>query len=71
MQSLLSTGYYVHFQDKAYNELNNYLNQNFHSKVFILVDTNTKKYCLPHFLNSVVGKHNFEAIEVKNGERQL
>ncbi len=68
MQSLLSTGYYVHFQDKAYDELNNYLNQNFHSKVFILVDTNTKKYCLPHFLNSVVGKHNFEVIEVKNGE---
>ncbi len=68
MQSILSTGYYVHFQDKAYDELNNYLNQNFHSKVFILVDTNTKKYCLPYFLNSVVGKHNFELIEVKNGE---
>lgn len=68
MQSLLSTDYYVHFQGKAYDELNNYLNQNFHSKVFILVDTNTKKYCLPHFLDSAVGEHHFELIEVKNGE---
>ncbi len=68
MQSILSTDYFVHFQTKAYEELDNYLNQNFHSKVFILVDTNTHKYCLPHFLDSFKGKQQFEIIEVKNGE---
>ena len=68
MQSILSTDYYVHFLSKAYEELDNYLNQNFHSKIFILVDTNTKKYCLPLFLESFKGKQQFEVIEVKNGE---
>ncbi|MEN8124816.1 MAG: 3-dehydroquinate synthase [Bacteroidota bacterium] len=68
MQSILSTDYYVHFQSKAYEELDNYLNHNFHSKIFILVDSNTKKYCLPHFLDSFKGNHQFEIIEVINGE---
>lgn len=68
MQSILSTDYHVHFQSKAYKELNNYLIKYFHSKIYVLVDSNTKKYCLPIFLNSVEASSSFEIIEVKNGE---
>ncbi len=68
MESILSTNYYVHFQNKAYTALQNYLNENFHSKIFILVDTNTQKQCLPHFLSTFESNISFEIIEVKAGE---
>ena len=69
MDSILSTNYYVHFQENAYTALQNYLNENFHSKLFILVDSNTKKQCIPYFLNNVDSSFNFEIIEIKAGER--
>jgi len=68
MESILSTNYYVHFQSKAYTALQNYLNENFHSKIFILVDTNTQKQCLPRFLNAFKSNISFEIIEVNAGE---
>ncbi len=68
MQSVLSTGYYIHFQEKAYNELNLYLEESSHSKIFVLVDSNTKKYCLPHFKESLVKDFDYEVLEVDPGE---
>lgn len=68
MQSILSTNYYVHFEESAYTNLGQYLNENFHSKIFILVDTNTKKYCLPLFLHKSDLENKSEIIEVSAGE---
>lgn len=68
MKSILSTNYYVHFQDKAYNALTTYLKDNFYSKIFILVDTNTNQKCLPHFLNTLESEINFEIIQIEAGE---
>ena len=68
MQSILSTNYYVHFQENAYQSLHDYLKENFHSKVFILVDSNTKKYCLPLFLEKAKLSLNVEIIEIEAGE---
>ncbi|WKK64735.1 3-dehydroquinate synthase [Lutimonas zeaxanthinifaciens] len=68
MQSIRSTNYFAHFQDEAYRSLGNYLNENSHSKVFILVDTNTEKYCLPGFLESAQFNLNYEVIQIKAGE---
>ena len=68
MKSILSTNYYVHFQENAYQNLHAYLEENFHSKVFILVDTNTKKYCLPLFLKKAAFSIDTEIIEVEAGE---
>jgi 3-dehydroquinate synthase len=39
-----------------------------HSKIFILVDSNTIKVCLPHFLENFKGFENFEIIEINAGE---
>jgi len=68
MQSILSTNYYVHFENKAYTALQNYLSENFHSKIFILVDTNTNKNCLPHFRKVFDNAIDFEIIEINAGE---
>jgi len=68
MNSILSTDYYVHFQGNAYNSLQNYLNENMHSKIFILVDSNTREVCLPHFLENFKGSENIDIIEIKAGE---
>jgi 3-dehydroquinate synthase len=68
MKSILSTNYYVHFQDKAYRSLEEYLENTIHSKVFILVDSNTKKYCLPIFKKIVSKAESFEVIEIPAGE---
>ena len=62
MQSIRSTNYFVHFQDEAYRSLGNYLNENSHSKVFILVDTNTEKYCLSGFLERAQFDLNYEVL---------
>lgn len=67
MKSILSTDYYVHFNN-AFIELWKYLNENFHSKLFILVDGNTRKYCLPYFLKKNEEKLDFEIIEIEAGE---
>jgi len=69
MESILSTNYYVHFQNEAYTALQNYLEVNFHSKLFVLVDTNTKNQCLPHFLKIFSNKVSFEIITIDAGEK--
>ena len=68
MKSILSTDYYVHFQENAYSSLHNYLLENFCSKVFILVDSNTREFCLPVFLIKANFTLSVEIIEIKPGE---
>lgn len=68
MESVLSSNYYVHFNKKGYNALAEYLRQTVHSKVFILVDRNSKKDCLPIFLKEIQNSNTFEIIEIKAGE---
>ena len=69
MESILSTNYYVHFQENAYTSFQKYINENFHSKLFILVDNNTKYQCLPYFLDKVSSTIPFEIIEIPSGEK--
>ncbi len=68
MTSILSTNYYVHFQANCYLKLQSYLKENFHSKIFILVDENTKKNCLPLFLGQIEAAKDFLVLEIKAGE---
>lgn len=68
MNSILSTNYYVHFQENAFSALHNYLKNNFHSKLFILVDSNTKKDCIPYFLSQLGKSFQFEIVEIEAGE---
>ena len=49
LTNIFGTDYKVSFSEKGYQALNDQLTNNY-SAIFLLVDKNTKKYCLPHFL---------------------
>lgn len=68
MQSIQSTNYLVHFQENAIKEFNIHVNESSYSKIIFLVDSNTRKRCLPYFLGGVQIKHAVEVIEIKAGE---
>ena len=69
MKSISSTGYYVHFGDIAYQSLNDYLSKEFYSKIFVLVDNNTREHCLPLLLQKMDAKHTLEILEIQAGEK--
>ncbi|MFC2127650.1 3-dehydroquinate synthase, partial [Bacteroidota bacterium] len=58
----------VHFQDNAYIQLNNYLANNSHSLIFILVDENTNRDCLPKLMGEMATDTTLEIIEIESGE---
>ncbi|MBU3025752.1 3-dehydroquinate synthase [Zobellia galactanivorans] len=68
MQSITSSSYAVHFNQRAYDALNTHLSEKTYSKIFILVDENTHTHCLPNFLAQVRGDYDFEIIEIESGE---
>ncbi len=69
MESIKSTGYSVHFGDKAYQSLNVYLNEEFSSNIFVLVDNNTREHCLPILQKKMDSKQTLEVIEIQAGEK--
>ena len=68
MESITTTSYAVHFSDKAFFELKKYLTLNSYSKVFVLVDENTKVHCLPVFEELMADALSFELITIQAGE---
>ena len=70
MESILSTGYYVHFQEKAHAALERFLAEEFYSKIFILVDENTRDHCLGIFREKVDFPDDTEVITIPPGESQ-
>jgi len=69
MNSIRSTGYSVHFGNMAYQSLNHYLNKEFCSKIFILVDNNTREHCWPILKNRMESNHTPEVLEIRAGEK--
>jgi len=68
MTSIQSTGYFIHFNDNAYQQLNSYLTNDEISTVFVLVDKNTHKHCYTKFLNKLSTKKEMKIIEIEAGE---
>ncbi len=68
MNSITTPSYSVHFNETAYVALNNHLAKSNYSKIFILVDENTHNCCLPIFMSKIEGEHDFEIIEIEEGE---
>ncbi|MDT0650646.1 3-dehydroquinate synthase [Autumnicola edwardsiae] len=58
----------VYYSTEAYNQVDNYLNSNKPSKVFVLVDENTHQLCLSKFLSRLNEASDFEIIEIPAGE---
>ena len=68
MESITTSSYAVHFNEMAYDALNEHLNLNAYSKVFILVDENTKQLCLPILSARMAKDISYEVIEISSGE---
>ncbi|MGY5849487.1 3-dehydroquinate synthase [Salegentibacter sp. F14] len=58
----------VYYRENAYEKLAIYLTENKASKIFILVDSNTHKFCLNNFLPKLRTQASVEVIEMEAGE---
>ena len=58
----------MHFEESAYINLGEYLKENFFSKIFLFVDSNTRTHCLPLFLERADFQEKVEILEVEAGE---
>ena len=67
MESIITSSYAVHFNERAYEKINTHLEETRYSKVFVLVDENTHENCLPNFM-SQLSVEDFEIIEIESGE---
>lgn len=68
MTSIQAETYSIHFNSKAYSELNSYLETIRFSKLFVLVDVNTNEHCLSYFMANLTTDIAFEIIEIEAGE---
>ncbi|WP_067029008.1 3-dehydroquinate synthase [Allomuricauda sp. CP2A] len=68
MESIISQSYEVHFGELAKAALKQHIAKSGYSKVFVLVDGNTKKHCLPFFKKEIL-EHPIDSIfEIESGE---
>lgn len=58
----------VFFNTSGYQRFNEYLAENSFTKIFILVDENTSKYCLPRLLQEISTDISIEILEMESGE---
>ncbi len=68
MDSITANNGIIHFNNACYPSLNKHVKNNNFSKIFILVDTNTHKLCLPYFLEKLETDVALEIIEIEHGE---
>ncbi|WP_378173502.1 3-dehydroquinate synthase [Aquimarina sp. SS2-1] len=68
MKPIVSRDSIVYFNDDCYTALNTYLKKANHSKIFILVDSNTYENCYAYFMSNVEGDYEIEVIEIEPGE---
>lgn len=69
MNSIETETYTVHFNSIGYEKLNQYLDFHDFSKIFILVDSNTHKFCIPSFMSQLKTTITIEIIEIEAGEQ--
>lgn len=67
MESVKSQSYEVHIGELAEAALNQHIAKNSYSKIFVLVDENTKEHCLPFFKEMFDGPVDF-ILEIRSGE---
>ena len=68
MHSIQANGYPIYFSESGYEALNGHLAENNYSKLFVIVDSNSNEYCLPHFLPYIATDAAIEIIEFDAGE---
>lgn len=69
VNSISAPAYQLHIGDSAPDQLEAYLKKNKFSSVFILVDENTLRHCLPQLIGRVKKLANAEIVELESGEK--
>ena len=64
-----ASGYSVFFEDARFSMLKKFLRQSYFSRVFILVDRNTEKCCLPALLSNIPTLKKANTIVISSGEK--
>lgn len=70
MITIQADNYSIYFNQDKYEQLNDLINKQNYSNLFILVDNNTNDYCLPNFLSFLATTKTIEIIEIEAGEEQ-
>lgn len=68
MREIIKNTGSVYFSSSKWNVLNSKISDLKPSTIFILVDSNTLKYCLTFFLNKLTIKYNHKILEIQAGE---
>jgi 3-dehydroquinate synthase len=68
MQPIQANVYNIFFNEIGYTSLNNFLENNNYSKIYILADSNSSEFCLPTILPMITTNLQIEIIEIENGE---
>ncbi len=68
MKPIVSKDSVVYFGQECYTALNSYLEKANHSKICILVDSNTHEHCLSLLLSNIEKEYDIEVIEIESGE---
>ncbi|MDD3005065.1 3-dehydroquinate synthase [Flavobacterium sp.] len=68
MNTISAADYEIVFNETAYSFLNQFVQKQNYSKIFILVDENSSENCLPLFLQNFSIEIAFEIIELESGE---
>ncbi|WP_025740332.1 3-dehydroquinate synthase [Aquimarina pacifica] len=68
MTPIVSKDSVVYFDQECYTALNTYLEKANHSKICILVDSNTHEHCLSLLMSKIEKEYNIEVIEIEPGE---
>ena len=68
MDSIKANTSIVHFNETCFSAINQHLEENNFSTIFILVDENTHEHCLPIFLERLETNKTIEIIEIESGE---
>ena len=67
LTTIFGSDYKVSFSEKGYQDLNDQLTNDY-STIFLLVDKNTQKYCLPYFLDKIKVLRDKPVISIEAGE---
>jgi 3-dehydroquinate synthase len=68
MTPIQTNNYTIFFNEESFVYLQNLLQPEAYSKIFVLVDENTNEYCLPYFLANLPTEIEIEIIEIEAGE---
>ena len=69
MKTINAEKYNIYVGNESISELNIFLEEKKYASIFILVDENTKKHCLPKIRKGTLPLQNAKIISIKSGEK--